>query len=383
MSSVNVSVSQFTKRNFVTAGPFTGIHELKPQLLTESAVVIMDGELFLGVLTPADVVRKPHRLAVDCLKAVASLNPRHSIETALQIMAAEKTDVLPVLKAQNLEGLVFKNDILKYLNNNNRALQTQLQSHKKRIEKIVAKRTRALSSVVVNKNKFIGIIAHELRSPFAVIHSLLGLLLKDLHKYDQRTIESSLNNIYQSTTVTYELMVNLLEWLDSKSDKIQFNPVGLDIHQLLIEEIKSTVNFAEKKGITIHSDILANTYVYADSNMLKTVFRNLINNAIKFSFPGGQVFIHSFGRKNEIEITIKDDGVGLTPEIKAHIFEEGLGSTHGTNDEIGSGIGLLICKEFIELGGGQIWAESNPHQGAEFKFTLPRFINPEQVNVAE
>ena len=367
-------VRQFTKHDFVTAGPFAGIHELKKLLLNSSAIVIMDNDRFIGVLTPNDIVRKPHLLAIDCLQPKSQISPNLNIDSALLIMADENTDVLPVFYKNVMEGLIFKDDIHKYFRKNNDELKFKIKSYQIELEARVLKRTIELSNKVINNDKFMEIFMHELKNPLAITAQLLSLLIKDLYKYDNEKIQEILNTAHQSTLFTYELMLNLPQWLNSKSDKPSFNPVRLNVCELLIEEINGIKAFAEQKSVIINNQIPLNICALADRNMLKSIFRNLINNAIKFSYSNGQISIYSKTTNKHIEITIKDGGTGLSSKKKETIFKKGQPSYPGTNNEIGFGIGLLICKEFIELNAGQIWVESESSPGSEFKFTLPLFI---------
>jgi signal transduction histidine kinase len=388
-----MKIENFIKRDFVVASPFAGVKDLKKQLFINNAVVIIEDEQYFGVLTPYDVVRKPYTLAIDCLSAKSEMKAENTLEFVLQTMKYENTDVLPVFDENKIFGLIFKNDILDYLNEQNADLQSKIVQHTKILEQqnsefkdkiqqqkidlenIIEQRTKELIDLVETKDKFIQIIAHELRNPFNSILGFLNLLQKNLREYDTDKIEKFLTQIYRSASITFDLLVNLLDWFNAKNKTITFNPEKTQICQILNEEISTTQLFAEQKQIKINNLISENIYATGDKNMVKTIFRNLINNGIKFTPNGGLIDISAIENQDFIEISIKDSGVGLSPEIIENIFKiEGIKSLTGTENEKGSGLGLILCKEFVEIEGGKIWVESSIGNGSEFKFSLPKFL---------
>lgn len=385
-----MKIDFFVNRNFITASPFAGVADLKKKLLQHMAIVIIEEEQYFGVLTSTDILRKPHTIAVDCLSAKTEMSIDNSIDLALYNMKYESTDVLPVFDKKKIVGLVFKSDILEYLNEHNKELREKIekqtkeleeknnefkekiQQQKSELENIIEQRTKELIDLVETKDKFIRIIVHELRNPFSTIVGFLTLLQKNFRKYDTDKIEKFLTHIYYSASVTFDLLLNLAEWLDVKNKKIPFNPERINICKFLTEEITNTSFFADQKQIIINNNVSENVFAMADKNMVKTIFRNLLNNAIKFSETSGEVFISAKQIDKFVEITVKDIGVGLSSELIENLFKvEGINSILGTANETGSGIGLLLCKEFVEIDGGKIWVESVLNQGTEFKFTLP------------
>jgi len=388
-----MKITNFIKRDFISASAFVGIAEIKKQLLQHSAIVIIEEEQYFGVLTATDIVRKPHIIAIDCICNKTEIETDTSINNALFLMKRDFTDVLPVFEKKKFIGLVFKSDILEYLNEHYQELQNELDLHSKKLEeqnsefkikiqqqkqeleKIIEQRTKELIDLVETKEKFIRIIIHELRNPFNSILGFLSLLLKNLRNYDIDKIEKFLTRVYQSATITFDLLVNLWEWLNAKNNKIPFNPEMTCICQLLKDEILTTSLLVEQKQIILNNYVPENCCVYVDKNMLKTIFRNLIINAVKFTDINGEISIFANESDHFIEITIKDTGIGLSTEIIEKIFKiEGITSLDGTANETGTGLGLLLCKEFIEIEGGKIWVESSLGNGSEFKFTLPKNI---------
>jgi len=199
-------------------------------------------------------------------------------------------------------------------------------------------------------------------------------LLENLREYEIDKIEKFLTQIYRSATITFDLLVNLLDWLNAKNRTMPFYPEKTQICLLLNEEILTTQLFAEQKQIKINNLISENIYATVDKNMIKTIFRNLINNGIKFTPNGGIINISATENQDFVEISIKDSGNGLSPEILENLFKiEAIKSLTGTENEKGSGLGLILCKEFVEIEGGKIWVESSIGNGSEFKFTIPKF----------
>lgn len=387
-----MKITDFIQKKFLTADPFTGVSAIKSQLLQNLGVVILENDHFFGVLTIKDLINRPHILAIDCLTAKTALEIESTIYYALQVMKLQSTDVLPVLTDDKIYGLVYKNDLIDYLTDNNQkaalAIDEETEALKKKnqefkdiikkqkleLESIVEKRTQQLIELVETREKFINIIAHELRNPFTSILGFLNILKDNLRDYDMETIEKFISHVHHSATTTFDLLVNLLDWLNAKNKKVPFDAVEINISKIFIEEILIGSNFAaDQKNIKIDIFIPENINAFVDVNMLKVIFRNLINNAIKFTQTGGTVSVYASELENFIEITIKDSGIGLSKQTLEKIFKiEGIASSVGTSNEKGSGLGLLLCQEFVEIEGGKIWVESVLGIGSEFKFTLPK-----------
>jgi len=386
-----MKITTFIKTEYIPASAFAGVAELRNQLLQHSAVVIMEDEQYFGILTALDIVRKPHIIAIDCICNKTNIDSDTTINDALYYMKHDYTDVLPVFEKKQFIGLVFKSDLLEYLNQHylefqievdrrtkkledqNSEFKIKIIQQKQELEQIIEQRTKELIDLIETKEKFIRIIIHELRNPFNNILGFLSLLLKNLRKYDVDIIEKFLTRVYQSATLTFDLLMSLSEWLNAKNNKIPFNPENTAIYQLLNDEILTTGFWAEQKEIKLNNYVPENMRVFVDKNMIKTVFRNLIINSVKFTDINGEISITALDKDPFIEITIKDSGIGISAEIMDKLFDiGGITSLVGTANETGSGLGLLLCKEFIEIEGGKIWVESSLGSGSEFKFTLPK-----------
>lgn len=241
----------------------------------------------------------------------------------------------------------------------------------KQFDTKIQDQNRQLTELNSTKDKFFGIIAHDLRNPFNGILVMSDLIVKNKKTYTKEKLIQFSELIYEEARTTYKLLENLLEWANVQTGAIEFKPTKLKLDILVFNGISQLASMARAKSITLEYDIPDSLLVYADLNMLNTIIRNLLTNAIKFTNPEGQITITAFSMKNKIEIRICDNGVGMTADKKNMLFEinEKI-STKGTAQESGSGLGLLLCKEFVNKHGGEIWVESELGKGTTFIFTL-------------
>lgn len=229
-----------------------------------------------------------------------------------------------------------------------------------------------IKKLLDDKDKFFSIIAHDLKGPFNGIIGLSELLLEKKTHSDNDETNEFIQLIHESSKNTYSLLENLLTWAQSQTGSIEFSPKKLEIISVTDKTIKVLANIANNKNITIQSEIEDKQYVFADENMLETIFRNLVSNAIKFTRTNGEVVISMTRENNQIVFSVKDNGIGISPKKSAELFTiDQKHSTFGTNDEVGTGLGLMLCKEFVEKHGGKIWVESEAGKGSDFKFTIP------------
>jgi signal transduction histidine kinase len=254
-----------------------------------------------------------------------------------------------------------------------------LKKQKIQLEKSVAIKTSELRELNVSKDKFFSIIAHDLKNPFSSIISVSEMLKEEITSSNTATLENYAGMINTSAVQTMRLLENLLEWANSQRGKISFTPVPIDLHELLAEEFTVLNEIAYGKNIELKNSIDNNLTIIADKNMIKTILRNLISNAIKFTNKNGKVEVNSITRTNQLEIAVSDNGIGMTQETAAKLFKIDANlSTLGTENEKGTGLGLFLCKEFVEKHGGKIWVESQEGKGSTFKFLVP--LAPASVN---
>jgi two-component system sensor histidine kinase/response regulator len=241
------------------------------------------------------------------------------------------------------------------------------------LEKKVELRTLELKDLNATKDKFFSIIAHDLKNPFNTLMGFTELMLDNLQDYSYDKLKEFIGILHDTSKQSYNLLENLLEWSRSQTGRMQMDATSLDIHDMIVENINLLANLAGKKKIILHNDSQPGSHVMADSNMMHTVIRNLISNAIKYTHEGGSIVIDSVLKQDNYEISIADNGIGIKPENIAKLFRIDVNySTHGTADETGTGLGLVLCKEFVTRNGGKIWVESEFGKGSTFRFTLPK-----------
>jgi len=269
----------------------------------------------------------------------------------------------------------------------------QLRNQKNLLEKLVVKRTneiqsknellksQALSLVQKNeqlkdlnstKNKLFSIISHDLRSPFNSILGFHDLLLNNYDEFSETDRKNMIRQVHSTTNQAYYLVENLLNWARIQTSNIQYNPVRINVNKMFDEKLDLYRDIAEAKGISFDHQLTDGLIAFADINLLETTLRNLINNAIKFTPVGGSILIKADKENDVIIISVSDSGTGMTKEDVGTLFY--LDKTHtknGTNGEKGSGLGLVLCKEFVEMNHGDITVESQVGKGSTFSFTIP------------
>jgi signal transduction histidine kinase len=245
-------------------------------------------------------------------------------------------------------------------------------TERKETESILIESEKQLQNVNAMKDKFFSIIAHDLKNPFNAIMGFSNLLFEAYDNFDEKQRKTFIKNICEASEGTYKLLQNLLEWSRTQTGNIDFNPVNVYLNPLIKENISIVKSAVDNKKMKISSSIPPRTRVFADENMIKTVVRNLLSNAIKFTKPGGEINISAVKNEESVEVCVSDTGVGVENKNLKRLFRiDDQYKTLGTNEEQGSGLGLILCKEFVEKNGGQIWAESEYGIGSKFKFTLP------------
>ena len=230
-----------------------------------------------------------------------------------------------------------------------------------------------------DKDLFISILSHDLRSPFNNLLGFSEVLIEDIYKLNTDEIEGIANDINKSARNTYNLLEDILMWARTQQGKIPFKPQILSFKDICRATLEILNPNANAKNIAINYSATEHLNVFADIDMLKTVMRNLVSNAIKFTNNGGVININAEQTGSTITISVSDNGIGIKPDSLTKLFDiSQVLTTKGTEKETGTGLGLLLCKEFVEKHGGEIWAESEIGKGSDFRFTLP--ISFEQVN---
>lgn len=253
--------------------------------------------------------------------------------------------------------------------------QNEIEARIKTQEKLKVSE-KSLQELNATKDKFFSIIAHDLRGPFNALLGLSELLVeKSIDRDADQVVEVS-RHINESSKNTYSLLVNLLDWSRLQLGKFTFKPEKVDINTIIDDILNLHISAAKGKKIVLKKDIQPNILLYADMNMISTIIRNLISNSIKFTPAKGEVTIKVFTHKTELRFSIIDTGIGIKKEDIHKLFKiDSKFSRTGTASETGTGLGLILCKEFVENHDGKIWVESEFGKGSVFSFSIPTNIN--------
>jgi len=234
-------------------------------------------------------------------------------------------------------------------------------------------RIRELEKSNRNKDRFYSILSHDLKAPFQGLVGLLELLHGEYETLTPREVREYIRNIHDSTKRTYRLLENLLEWSGLQAGQLPWTPQEINLKLLLEDTMGLFAIGARDKGISLSCQVDPEIRVFADLRMLASVIRNLIYNGIKYTDQGGAITVKVRESVEYYEIVVEDTGVGIEPERLQLILREGeMLSTPGTAQESGSGLGLKLCRHFVEKNGGQFWVRSHPGEGSRFVISLPK-----------
>ncbi len=273
-----------------------------------------------------------------------------------------------------LAGVNYNRSRRLKINNKRLAHMVQLRTESIERQKLELEQNDAI------KSKLLSVISHDLRSPLSSLKGLLELLDAGALSPEEfvglsKDIDDQVNNLIS-------LMDNLLTWIKSQMQGIELKKGNVNLFPLVEENLRLFRTVAIKKGIVLYNQIPRDTKIFADPDMLKLVLRNLLANAIKFTYAGGEVKVSVYEYHHELVICVSDTGIGMNQEQQEKLFHlHTQNSVRGTANEIGNGLGLILCKEFIEISGGKIWVESVPKKGSTFKFTIEKFQPNLQVRL--
>lgn len=247
-----------------------------------------------------------------------------------------------------------------------RKILIKIEKRNSKIEKQKAE----LNELNITKNKFFSIISHDLKSPFSALIGLAEILVQDSHKNQKENIIEQ--NIYQTSREIYKLLENLLEWSRTQLDRVMFAPSVIGIHNTISGAIEHLKVNASNKEVKIDINISNESKIYADPELFNIILRNLVSNAIKYSNKGNTVTISKTSKPGKTILKIKDEGTGINKkELKQLFTLENKLSIPGTNNEKGTGLGLIISQEYMKMHQGEIWAESVEGEGTTFFLEFP------------
>ncbi|MDX2470989.1 MAG: ATP-binding protein [SAR324 cluster bacterium] len=267
-----------------------------------------------------------------------------------------------------------KSDEIGNLAANVTEMARSIEARTSELERVVKERTDELSLVNNAKDKFFSIISHDLRGPTGSLAIILNEVIKQPSDLD----EALLGGMQRTTTNLYNLLNQLLEWAKSQQGKLEMNLIDFEVSHPIEEMIGLLIGQAEQKGVVITSKVSPELYVHADVATVTTIIRNLLGNAVKFTAKGGQVSIEAKAKGDSIQIRVVDNGIGIPKQELGKLFKIGekAKTSLGTEQEEGSGLGLILCAEFVAKNGGKIGVDSTEGKGSSFWVTLPRGEKP-------
>jgi len=249
---------------------------------------------------------------------------------------------------------------------------TQSLKDKKKLDEKLILYSKELEFANHTKDKLFSIISHDLKSPF---NSILGFADLLYNQYDDFTDEEKkkfILAIKESSKSTYALVEKLFAWSLSQGEGIKAYPQKINLKEITDNKLNLLKNIAATKDISLINRIAPDTFAFADFEMISTVILNLLNNALKFTHKRGDIFIDNCLKDGFVQISVMDNGVGIPSSKIENLFKvNGTYSTLGTSNEKGTGLGLIICKDFVENNSGKIWVDSILDKGSKFIFTLP------------
>lgn len=227
--------------------------------------------------------------------------------------------------------------------------------------------------IINSNNSFLSIIAHDLRGPLASILGVMSLMKEYLYTAEKKELEEYIEIASSSALVTSNLLENLLLWATGNRAGMVINRQEINLHDLIDEQFENWLLTIKLKRITLINNTKPSIRICADEQMVNTIFRNLINNATKFTRQGGQIEVYARELNAFVEITVRDNGQGIPREELEELFNIDINQArvYSRQKGKGRGIGLMLCKEFVDLHGGQIRVQSTPGNGTAFIFTLP------------
>lgn len=263
----------------------------------------------------------------------------------------------------------YNNNYIELVNQTKMHIETDLQLLFTKLE--LERKNTQLNDLNNTKDKFFSIISHDLRSPFMAILGYSNLLLQNHENQNKIERTKHITPIIESANKAYELLENLLEWSSVQTGAISFNPEPAILNELIEEAVSQVSHIANKKNIKVSFLKSKKHEVLVDVLMINTILRNLITNAIKFTYANGTISIAIEERNKNLEVSVTDNGIGMDEKTMNKLFKlDEHYINRGTEDEEGTGLGLNLCKEFIEMHGGRIWVNSEPGKGSTFTFTI-------------
>ncbi|MBC8034645.1 MAG: hybrid sensor histidine kinase/response regulator [Chitinophagaceae bacterium] len=275
--------------------------------------------------------------------------------------------------------LFQKNHLLKQQDEKLRSINDDLTELNKDLEKRVRERTleleelnQELKDLSLSKDKFLSVISHDLRNPLAALIVSAEKLHRDAHKFNPQEIAKLADLINRTSNRVLHQLNELVDWAKKQYEKTNFNPGLLNLHKQIENSLELLKDSAAQKNILLKNEVAENLHLNADSFMLRSIIQNLVSNSIKYTSEGGYISVSAIPLDNMIEVCVKDNGIGITEDLQEIIMARTMStSTSGTNNEKGTGLGLILVKDFVAQHGGTFYSKSEKGNGAIFAFTMP------------
>lgn len=240
-------------------------------------------------------------------------------------------------------------------------------------KKTIHSQNQKLQKTIESRDKLYSVIAHDLRAPIGTIKMITASLENDRNRMTDPHVLKSFDMIHETSEEAYNLLENLLRWSRNQNGKTRVYPTTFDLSKAIHQVIVLFNAIAASKELNMNDHSMPGVVVYADEDMIRTVLRNLLSNAIKFSFPGGLIDISLSEMPDMIMVAVKDNGQGIKKELQSKLLKGNeYISTYGTHNEKGSGLGLMLCRDFVKMNKGKFWFSSQENKGTTFYFTVPR-----------
>lgn len=356
------------------------IGQLVSENLVEGFPTYLDGKLIKGFTyklkdTPCDLTSRKgycvyHDNVIDFFptaKDLLELNIRGYVGTALYNKDGEPNGILCAMSRKELKLPPQSEAILRIV-----GARITAEIERIKAQKALEISESNLKKAILTKDRLYSVISHDLRTPFNALIGFSKLLQTQFHSLTADKIKKYIGIIYEVSGQTYNLLTNLLDWSLAQTNDIKFHPEVIDLKALIAEVAKPLVHSAGQKNIAFSVLVAEGTTLVADVNMISAILRNLISNAVKFTPKGGKIHVTAETFTNETVFCVSDTGIGISPnDIKTLFNDENSISTHGTEDEKGAGLGLLLCKELVKKHNGKIWVDSKTGEGSRFYFSIP------------
>ena len=360
------------------------------KLIDENEIHVLISDQRMPNLTGLELIKKVNKKYPDIICIIlTAFTDEKTILSAINkgniyryITKPWKKDVFKPIILNALQLYKLKDDNKKLIEQTLKS-NIELERHKSQLESIVDKQTekisiknKKLNELVATKDMFFSVIAHDLKNHFSIVKNSAELLMLNLKSVTKERQNEIITLMHEATTNTFSLLENLLIWARAQTGKLKFNIEKTNIKTLIDKNIRLFSELAQQKNIELINNFDKEIFVLADKDSINTVIRNLISNAIKFTQKGGNIEIGCVETRRGVslhEIYVKDTGVGISKEDLNKIFKiDNKFTRKGTENEEGTGLGLILCKEFVNKNNGNIYVESKLGQGTTFKFSLKR-----------